>query len=102
NGAGKTSLFLLLQRQLTVDSGHLSIPEQWRIAHMAQEVGADARSAIDYVLDGDSELRRIQRELENPRDDNHLVELYGELDAVDGYTAERRAEQLLLGLSFRP
>jgi ATP-binding cassette subfamily F protein 3 len=102
NGAGKTSLFLLLQRQLAVDSGHLSIPEQWRVAHMAQEVGADERSAIDYVLDGDAELRRIQRELENPRDDDHLVELYGELDNIDGYTADRRAEQLLLGLSFKP
>ncbi|MET0380047.1 MAG: ATP-binding cassette domain-containing protein [Spongiibacteraceae bacterium] len=102
NGAGKTSLFLLLQRQLVVDSGHLSIPQQWRIAHMAQEVGADERSAIDYILDGDTELRRIQRELENPRDDNHLAELYGDLDSIDGYTAERRAEQLLLGLSFRP
>ncbi len=102
NGAGKTSLFLLLQRQLTVDSGHLSIPEQWRVAHMAQEVGADERTAIDYILDGDTELRRIQRELENPRDDDHLVALYGDLDAIDGYTAERRAEQLLLGLSFRP
>lgn len=102
NGAGKTSLFLLLQRQLTVDSGHLSIPEQWRIAHMAQEVGTDERSALDYILDGDIELRRIQRELENPRDDHHLAELYGELDSIDGYNAERRAEQLLLGLSFRP
>jgi ATPase subunit of ABC transporter with duplicated ATPase domains len=64
NGAGKTSLFLLLQRQLAVDSGHLLIPEQWRVAHMAQEVGADDRSALEYVLDGDAELRRIQRELE--------------------------------------
>jgi ATP-binding cassette subfamily F protein 3 len=102
NGCGKTSLFLLLQSQLQVDAGSVSIPAQWRIAHMAQEVAAGDRTALDFVLDGDSELRRIQRELAATTDDNHLVELYGELDAIDGYGADRRAEQLLLGLGFPP
>jgi ATP-binding cassette subfamily F protein 3 len=101
NGAGKTSLFLLLQRQLQVDAGTLSIPANWRIAHMAQEVADSDRTALDYVLDGDTELRRIQRELEQPRDDDHLSHLLADLDAIGGYDAERRAEQLLLGLGFR-
>jgi ATP-binding cassette subfamily F protein 3 len=102
NGCGKTSLFLLLQGELQVDAGTVSIPAQWRIAHMAQEVAAGDRTALEFVLDGDSELRRIQRELETTSDDNRLVELYGELDAIDGYNADRRAEQLLLGLGFPP
>ena len=100
NGCGKTSLFLLLQGRLQTDAGAVSIPSQWRIAHMAQEVSAGDRSALDYVLDGDTELRRIQAELAETADDNHLAELYGELDAIDGYQADRRAEQLLLGLGF--
>jgi len=100
NGAGKTSVFLLLQGRLQLDSGTLSIPSQWRIAHMAQEVSADARSALDYVLDGDTELRRIEQALATATDDEQLMHLYGELDAIDGYQAGRRAEQLLHGLGF--
>ncbi|MDB6062606.1 MAG: ATPase component of transporter with duplicated ATPase domain [Verrucomicrobiaceae bacterium] len=102
NGCGKTSLFLLLQGLLQVDAGMVSIPAQWRIAHMAQEVAAGDRTALEFVLDGDVELRRIERELAETTDDNHLAHLYGELDAIDGYQAERRAEQLLLGLGFAP
>src|SRR5437868_6132031 len=63
NGAGKTSLFLLLQGRLQVDRGSVSIPADWRIAHMAQEVAAGGNTALDYVLDGDSELRRIEQAL---------------------------------------
>jgi len=100
NGAGKTSVFLLLQGGLQIDNGSLSIPAQWRIAHMAQEVSADARSALDYVLDGDAELRRIEAALAEATDDEQLMHLYGELDAIDGYQAGRRAEQLLHGLGF--
>ena len=102
NGSGKTSLFLLLQSRLQIDRGHIAIPAQWRIAHMAQEVAAGERSALDYVLDGDSELRRIEHELAVATDDDRLAHLYAELDAIDGYQAGRRAEQLLLGLGFPP
>jgi len=100
NGAGKTSLFLLLQSQLQVDRGEVSIPATWRISHMAQEVAAGNGSALDYVLDGDTELRRIEAALATTTDDHQLAALYAELDAVDGYQAGRRAEQLLLGLGF--
>ena len=100
NGAGKTSLFLLLQGSLQVDRGSVSIPAEWRIAHMAQEVAAGDTTALDFVLDGDTELRRIEHELANAADDDQLARLYGELDAIDGYQAGRRAEQLLLGLGF--
>ncbi|MFT3928758.1 MAG: ATP-binding cassette domain-containing protein [Spongiibacteraceae bacterium] len=102
NGSGKTSLFLLLMGRLQIDRGQLSIPAAWRIAHMAQEVEAGDRTAIDYVLDGDSELRRIEQALATETDDDKLAHLYADLDAIDGYTAGRRAEQLLLGLGFPP
>ncbi|HET8709768.1 MAG TPA: ATP-binding cassette domain-containing protein, partial [Spongiibacteraceae bacterium] len=100
NGAGKTSLFLLLMGRLQVDRGQLSIPTAWRIAHMAQEVAAGDRSALDYVIDGDTELRRIEQALATETDDNKLAHLYADMDTIDGYTAGRRAEQLLLGLGF--
>ena len=60
NGSGKSSLFKLLLGQITQDAGSLSIPSDWRIAHMAQELASSTRSALDFVLDGDPELRRVE------------------------------------------
>ena len=63
NGAGKSSLFALLLGQLTPDAGDCSLPPDWRIAHMRQEIDDLQRLAVDYVLDGDQRLRQIQRQL---------------------------------------
>ena len=60
NGTGKSSLFKLLLGQIAADAGELFIPKDWRIAHMAQELARSERSAVDYVLDGDPELRKIE------------------------------------------
>lgn len=101
NGSGKSSLFQLLTGKLAVDSGELAIPAGWRIAHMAQEVGAGERSAVDYVQDGDQELRAIEKAMANAGDDGErLAELYAQYEHIDGYSAKARAEQLLSGLGF--
>ena len=63
NGAGKSSLFALLRGELSPDSGDCQLPGDWRIAHMRQEVDTLDRLAVDYVLDGDVRLRKVQAEL---------------------------------------
>lgn len=103
NGSGKSSLFQLLLGQLQADDGTVDIPSQWRIAHMAQEVATSDRIAIDYVIDGDQQLRQIQQQLHHAeKTDNptHIATLHEQLDNIDGYSANVRAEQLLLGLGF--
>ncbi|AJE13967.1 ATP-binding cassette domain-containing protein [Stutzerimonas balearica] len=103
NGAGKSSLFALLRGQLGADGGDCQIPPNWRIAHMRQEVDTLDRLAVDYVLDGDVELRRIQAELvaaEAAHDGHALARLHGELDNAGGYSADARARKLLAGLGF--
>ena len=103
NGAGKSSLFALLQGQLQPDSGDCLIPEQWRIAHMEQEITALERSALEYVLDGDTRLRELQHQLANAeqqQDGSAMGRLNAELDAADAWTAESRASKLLAGLGF--
>lgn len=104
NGCGKSSLFKLLLGQLGLDNGDIFIPRQWRVAHMAQEVGESQRAALDYVLDGDDRLRAIEQEIEGANHtDNHdlLSQAYADLEAADSYTANNRAEQLLHGLGFK-
>ena len=63
NGSGKSSLFALLRGQLLPDRGELTLPPDWVIAHVAQQTPALPCAAIEYVLDGDAELRRIEADL---------------------------------------
>jgi ATP-binding cassette subfamily F protein 3 len=103
NGVGKSSLFKLLLGQLEADAGHLEIQPNLTIAHMAQEVTATDRTIIDYVLDGDRALREIQAKIADAETNDRpelLGELHAELDAIQGYSAKARAEQLLVGLGF--
>ncbi|WP_152208505.1 ATP-binding cassette domain-containing protein [Marinobacter changyiensis] len=103
NGAGKSSLFQLLLKELSPESGDISLPGGCRIAHMAQEVAASERSARDFVLDGDIELRRLEAELgaaEARGDDNAQARIHGELDIHEAWSAARRAESLIRGLGF--
>ena len=103
NGAGKSSLFALLRDELHADEGEFSMPPNLEIAHVAQETPALECSAIDYVLDGDRELRALQRQLaaaEQAHDGLKLAELHALLDHVGGYTAQARASRLLNGLGF--
>ena len=103
NGAGKSSLFALLRGQIEPDAGSCSVPADWRIAHMQQEVSALDRHAVDYVLDGDQRLRDIQRRLaeaERLEQAEQLGALYAELESHGGFSADSRARTLLAGLGF--
>ncbi|HND59810.1 MAG TPA: ATP-binding cassette domain-containing protein, partial [Thauera aminoaromatica] len=103
NGSGKSSLFAMLRDQLHPDQGDLDLPPGWVIAHVAQETPGLAQPAIDYVLDGDAELRRIEAELaaaEAAHDGSHIGELHARLHEIGGYAARARAAALLDGLGF--
>jgi len=108
NGSGKTSLFALLCGAISHEAGDVSMPPGWIIAHVAQETHATAVSAIDYVLDGDRELREVERALaadDGEAIDAHasgqrIAELHERFDAIAGYSARSRAAALLSGLGF--
>ncbi|HEB55697.1 MAG TPA: ATP-binding cassette domain-containing protein [Gammaproteobacteria bacterium] len=103
NGVGKSSLFGLILGELQADSGEFSLPPQAVIAHVAQETPAQETAAIDYVIDGDAPLRRIETQLQQAQqqgDGTLEAQLHAELDAIDGYRARSRAAVLLNGLGF--
>ena len=103
NGAGKSSLFALLRGEMHLESGSLEMPASWVIAHVAQETPALAMPAIEFVLDGDVELRNIEAALviaETNHQGELIAELHQRLIDVDGYSAKARAAELLSGLGF--
>jgi len=103
NGSGKSSLFAMLLGDLEPDDGELGLRAEDQIAHVAQESPHGSGSAIDYVIDGDAELRELQATIaaaENDEDAGALHALYERMETIDGFTAESRAARLLHGLGF--
>jgi ATP-binding cassette subfamily F protein 3 len=103
NGAGKSSLFAMLRGELHPEKGDFEMPASWVVAHVAQETPALPMPAIEFVLDGDVELREIEAALVKA-EANHqgelIAELHQRLADVDGYSAKARAAELLSGLGF--
>jgi len=105
NGAGKSTLFALVRGALHPDGGRIGLPPGWVLAYVAQETAASERFAIDYVLDGDTELRTIEIALTRAQatgDGLAEATLHAQLDTIDAWTARTRAARLLNGLGFAP
>ena len=108
NGAGKSSLFSLLLHKVTPDVGDFEMPAKWVVAHVAQETPHSHRTALEYTMDGDKELRDLEAQLdvaeaEHTDDDKsgeRLAELHEQYDHIGGYQANSRAASLLSGLGF--
>ena len=103
NGAGKSTLFALFTGRLDADAGDLDIPTTWKVASIAQEIDHTDRAAVEFVMDGDGHLRSLQAaraSINAERDGTRLAELEAELFDAGVFTAQSRAEQLLVGLGF--
>jgi len=104
NGTGKSSLFALIRNELHADAGDFSLPPKTIIAHVAQETPAVSIPAIEYVIDGDLELRALEEQIslaEQQDNGERLASLYMQMEAIDGYRARSRASILMHGLGFR-
>jgi ATP-binding cassette subfamily F protein 3 len=100
NGSGKSSLFSLLRGELHTDKGEVDFPGHWRLAHVAQETPALERPALEYAIDGDTTLRKLEARLAATEDGLAIGELHAALADAGAYTVRSRAETLLTGLGF--
>ncbi|MGH8137997.1 MAG: ATP-binding cassette domain-containing protein [Steroidobacteraceae bacterium] len=105
NGSGKSSLLSLVRGELQPDAGMFEIPSNLAIAHVSQELLPTQAPASEFVLDGDVELRGIERSIaaaEERNDGLRLGDLHAHYAAIGGYDARSRAGRLMHGLGFSP
>ena len=103
NGSGKSSLFAMLLGELEPDDGELGRQPDDVFAHVAQESPHGTGSAVDYVMDGDTELREVQAAIAASEAQEHGTAphtLYERMETIDGFSATARAARLLHGLGF--
>ena len=100
NGCGKSTLFRLIRGEIKADGGEVAIQSGKTIAFVEQEIATSDQSAIEFVLDGDVELRQLEKTLAHENHDAHWFEAQSRYEAISGYTAKARAAQLLNGLGF--
>jgi ATP-binding cassette subfamily F protein 3 len=103
NGSGKSSLLAAIRGELAADRGDIERPARLTMAHVEQEIAAGDRAAIEFVLDGDGELRGVLAAIEDAERRDAamaLAEAYASLQAIDGYRARARAAAIMHGLGF--
>jgi ATP-binding cassette subfamily F protein 3 len=104
NGAGKSSLFALLNGNLHEDAGEYYIPTQWRMGQVAQDMPETDQSATEFVIEGDTVLLAAREEVaaaEATEDYERMAHGYTGLHDAGEYDAAARAQALILGLGFK-
>jgi ATP-binding cassette subfamily F protein 3 len=104
NGAGKSSLFALLNGSIHEDQGEFSIPKQWRMSQVAQNMPETNQNATDFVMDGDLVLMEAKQAVDNAElsgDGDAIAHAYMHLFDSGANDAQSRAQSLILGLGFK-
>ncbi|MDQ5881335.1 MAG: hypothetical protein QG616_1165, partial [Pseudomonadota bacterium] len=109
NGAGKSTLMKILCGALDPSAGNVSKDKHERMAYLRQDqFGYEDQRVLDVVLMGHAEMWACMSERDaiyaNPEatedDYMHAAELEAKFAEYDGYTAEARAGELLLGVGI--
>ena len=104
NGAGKSSLFALLNGSLHEDGGDFSMPTQWRMAQVAQNMPETSQSATEFVLEGDTRLSGLREKLQKAEQEGDglaIAQAHADLSDANAHDAPARAQALILGLGFQ-
>ena len=100
NGCGKSTLFRLIRGEINPESGEVSLQSGKTLAYVEQEIENSDQAALEFVLDGDVQLRQLEKILIKEQHDTAWFEAQQHFEAIDGYGAPARAAQLLNGLGF--
>jgi len=109
NGCGKSTLMKILGGELEPSAGHVKVDMDERLGKLRQDQFAfEKYSVIDTVIMGYEQLWQVKQERDriyslaemSEEDGMKVAELEVEFAELDGYSAEARAGELLLGLDI--
>ncbi|HVL01277.1 MAG TPA: ATP-binding cassette domain-containing protein, partial [Dongiaceae bacterium] len=109
NGCGKSTFMKILGGELEPSAGNVSIEMNQRLGKLRQDQFAyEEFTVVDTVIMGHAELWQVKEERDRiyalpdmTEDDGiRVAELEVQFAEMDGYTAESRAGELLLGLGI--
>jgi ATP-binding cassette subfamily F protein 3 len=104
NGCGKSTLLALIRGEISPDAGDFTAPDNLAMAAVAQELPTSDAPLVEYILDGDIELREVEAQIARAEagDGMRLSLLHAEYERMGGYAARSRAAALADGLGFEP
>jgi ATPase subunit of ABC transporter with duplicated ATPase domains len=109
NGCGKSTLMKILGGDMEPSSGNVSVDVNERVGKLRQDQFAfEEHTVIDTVIMGHAELWAIRQERDriyalpemSEEEGMQVAELEVQFAELDGYSAESRAGELLLGLDI--
>lgn len=114
NGVGKTTLFKILNGEISPTSGTVTFEKNTRVGYMEQHACNNPRidvynellSVFDFLDDMEKEISAVTNDIDNKNGDlNELVErqthLIESFENLGGLTYKSRTRSALLGLGFK-
>ena len=100
NGIGKSTLFNLITKELSLDEGDIKLQSNKSIGILQQEIPDTQLSLLDFVLSGNQEQTELLKEVETSTNPDRISEIYMRLEDLNAYDAPWKASLILSGLGF--
>jgi len=106
NGAGKTTFFALILGEIESSSGEVKVNKNTHIGYLPQEASFKSEhTVLAELIEGDERVIKLKREKEELENKNlagsrRYGEVLHDLETLDFFTLEHKAEKILMGLGF--
>jgi len=100
NGIGKSTLFNLITKEISLDEGEIKLQSNKSIGILQQEIPDTELSLLDFVLSSNKEQTELLKEVETSENPERISEIYMRLEDLNAYDAPWKASMILSGLGF--